>query len=48
MGPIDTKPHCFRIRFYRKDGNLKIPQKEKNIVCESSEAYFNVTHIIER
>lgn len=40
--------HGFKLRFYRKDGNLKNPQKEMTFTCKNSESYFSVTHVIER
>lgn len=36
------------MRFYRKDGNLKNPQKEMTISCKDAESYFSATHVIQR
>lgn len=40
--------HGFKMRFYRKDGNLKNPQKEQTISCADAESYFSATHVIQR
>jgi hypothetical protein len=36
------------MRFYRKDGNLKNPQKEMTVACKDGETYFSATHVIQR
>ena len=38
--------HGFKLRYYRKDGNLKNPQMEQSIICKDAESYFSVTHVI--
>lgn len=40
--------HGFKLRYYRKDGNLKNPQMEQSFICKDAESYFSVTHVIQR
>ena len=42
LRPMDNKQYCFKLKFYKKDGNFKIPQKEFNFTCKDSEAFFTV------
>eukprot|EP00347_Sterkiella_histriomuscorum_P002095 403369493 len=44
----NAKQYSLKLKFYRKDGNLKTPQKEFNITCKDSEAFFTVQHVIQR
>ena len=40
--------HGFKLRYYRKDGNLKNPQMEQTFICKDADSYFSVTHVIQR
>ncbi|CDW87089.1 UNKNOWN [Stylonychia lemnae] len=48
LRPMDSKQFCFKLKFYKKDGNFKIPQKEFDFTCKDSEAFFTVQHVIQR
>lgn len=45
---MDAEKFQFKLKFYKKDGNFKLPQKEFNFTCKDSEAAFTVSHVIQR
>ena len=48
MRPLEASTNAFMLRFYKKDGQAKTIQKELKITCVDSEAFFRVTHVIQR